>query len=52
MKLRKLMSDARPTGSPSKLTEDDVRKNAGTTGFFEPEIEAVLRGLRESQKQE
>jgi hypothetical protein len=52
MKFWKLLSDARYTGSPSKLTEDDVRQMANTLGLFEPEIGAVLRGLQESQKRE
>jgi hypothetical protein len=52
MKFWKLLSDAKYTGSPSKLTEDDVRQMANTLGLFEPEIGAVLRGLQESQKRE
>jgi hypothetical protein len=47
LKFWKLLSDARFTGSPSKLTEDDVRKMANTVGLPQYEIEAVLRGLRE-----
>jgi hypothetical protein len=52
MKFWKLLSDAKYTGSPSKLTEDDVRQMANTLGLFEPDIGAVLRGLQESQKRE
>jgi len=40
-----------PIKSP-KLTEDDVRRMAKANELFEPEVEAVLRDLRESQKQE
>jgi hypothetical protein len=47
LKFWKLLSDARFTGSPSKLTEDDVRKMANTVGLPQYEIEEVLRGLRE-----
>lgn len=47
----RLATFARFTGSPSKLTEDDVRKMATTLGLFEQEIEAAIRGLRESQKE-
>jgi len=47
LKFWKVLSDARFTGSPSKLTEDDVRKMANKVGLPQYEIEAVLRGLRE-----
>jgi len=47
LKFWKLLSDAMFTGSPSKLTEDDVRKMANTVGLPQYEIEEVLRGLRE-----
>jgi hypothetical protein len=47
LKFWKLLSDARFTGSPSKLTEDDVRKMANTVELPQYEIEAELRGLRE-----
>jgi hypothetical protein len=47
LKFWKLLSDGRFTGSPSKLTEDDVRKMANTVGLPQYEIEEVLRGLRE-----
>jgi len=47
MKFWKLLADAKFTGRPSLLTEDDVRKLADKAVMFEPEIEAVLRGLRE-----
>ena len=45
LKFWKLLSDARFTGSPSKLTEDDVRKMANTVELPQYEIEAVLRGV-------
>jgi hypothetical protein len=51
MKFWKLLSDAKFTGSPSKLTDDDVRRMANTVGLFEPELEATLCGLREFQNQ-
>lgn len=47
LKFWKLLSGAMFTGSPSKLTEDDVRKMANTVGLPQYEIEEVLRGLRE-----
>jgi hypothetical protein len=47
LKFWKLLSDAMFTGSPSKLTEDDVRKMANTVGLPQYDIEEVLRGLRE-----
>jgi hypothetical protein len=47
MKFWKLLADAKFTGSPSKITEDEVRQMAKTLGLFEPEIGAVIRGLRE-----
>jgi hypothetical protein len=42
MQFWKLLPDARFTGSPSKLSEDDVRKMANTLGLPHQEIEAVL----------
>jgi hypothetical protein len=47
MKFWKLFADAKFTGSPSKITEDEVRQMAKTLGLFEPEIGAVIRGFRE-----
>jgi hypothetical protein len=47
MKFWKLLADAKFTGSPSKITEDEVRQMAKTLGLFEPEIGAVIRGFRE-----
>jgi len=47
MKFWKLLADAKFTGSPSKLTEDEVRQMAKTLGLFEPEIAAVIKGFRE-----
>jgi hypothetical protein len=51
MKFWSLQSDAKFTGSSPKLTEDAVRQMAKTVGVVEYEIEAVIRGLRESQKE-
>jgi len=47
MKFWKLLADAKFIGSPSKITEDEVRQMAKTLGLFEPEIGAVIRGFRE-----
>jgi hypothetical protein len=33
MKFWRLLSDAKFTGSPSKLTDDDMRRMANTLGF-------------------
>jgi hypothetical protein len=52
MKFWKLLADAKFTGSPSKLTEEDVREMAKLLGLFEPEIDAAIQGLRAYQKQE
>jgi hypothetical protein len=52
MKFWKLLSDASFTGRPSQLTEDDVRRMANKVGLFEPELEAVLRGMREYKNQD
>jgi hypothetical protein len=46
----KLLTDAKFTGSPSKLTEDDLRQMGRKAELFEHEIKAVLRGYREFQK--
>ena len=51
MKFWKLLTDAKFTGSPSKLTEDDVWRMVEAAGIIEPEIEAVLRGYREFMEQ-
>ena len=47
MKFWKLLADAKFTGRPSKLSEDEVRQMAKTQGLFEPEIAAVIKGFRE-----
>jgi hypothetical protein len=47
MKFWKLLADAKFTGSPSKITEDEVRQMAKTLGLFEPEIGEAIRGFRE-----
>jgi hypothetical protein len=44
MKFWKLLMGNRFTGSPSKLTEDEVRQMGNPVGLFEPEIEAASRG--------
>ena len=51
MKFWKLLTDAKFTGSPSKLTEDEVWRMVEAAGLIEPEIEAVLRGYREFMEQ-
>ena len=51
MKFWKLLADTKFTGSPSKLTEDDVWRMVEAAGIIEPEIEAVLRGYREFMEQ-
>ena len=47
----KFLTDTKFTGSPSKLTEDDVWRMVEAAGIIEPEIEAVLRGYREFMEQ-
>ena len=47
MKFWKLLTDARFTGSPSKLSEDEVRRMADTLGLPQHEVEAVIRGFHE-----
>jgi len=47
MKFWKLLADAKFTGIPSKLTEDEVRQMAKTLGLFELEIAAVIKGFCE-----
>ena len=51
MKFWKLLTDAKFTGSPSKLTEDEVWRMVEAAGLIEPEIEAVLLGYREFMEQ-
>jgi len=46
----KFLADAKFTGSPSKLTEDDLWRMVEAARIVEPEIEAVLRGFREFVK--
>ena len=46
----KFLTDVNFTGSPSRLTEDDVWRMVEAAGLIEPEIEAVLRGFREFMK--
>ena len=43
----KFLTDAKFTGSPSKLTEDELRQMGRKACLFEREIEPVLRGYRE-----
>lgn len=49
MKFWKLLAETKYTGSPSKLTEDDLRQMGRKAELFEHEVEAVLRGYREFQ---
>ena len=51
MKFWKLLTDAKFTGSPSKLIEDDVWHMGRKAELFEHEIEVVLRGYREFKNQ-
>ena len=51
MRFWKLLSDCEYTGSPSLLTESDVREIGIGRGMLEHEIEAVIRGLKEFQNQ-
>jgi hypothetical protein len=51
LKFWSLLSEAKFTGSSPKITEDAVRQMAKTVGVLEYEIEAVIRGLPESQKE-
>lgn len=50
MKFWKPLTDTKFTGSPSKLPEDDIWRMVKAAGIIEPEIEAVLRGVREFQR--
>jgi hypothetical protein len=52
MKFWKLLADAKFTGRPSQLTEDDIRRMSKEAALFETEIETVLRGLREFKNEE
>ncbi len=52
MKFWKLLVDTEFTGSPSKLTTEEVRKMAEVKELPEHEIEDVLRGFLEFLKQE
>ena len=45
----KLLHDAQCVGSPSRLTEDEVRKMGRAQMLFDHENEAVLRGMVEFQ---
>ncbi len=46
MKFWKLLTDAKFTGSPSKLNED-IKRMGKDAGVIEMEIEAAIRGLQE-----
>jgi hypothetical protein len=48
----KLLSDCEFTGSPSSLTEDQVRAMAEAKGMLSHEIEKVIQGLKEFQNGE
>ena len=41
------MTDAKFTGSPSKLNEEDIKRMGKAAGIIEMEIEAAIRGLQE-----
>ena len=51
MKFWKLLTDAKFTGSPSKLNEEDIKRMGKDAGIFEMEIEAAIRGLQEFKNQ-
>ena len=46
----KFLTDVKFTGSPSKLTEDELKKMGRKAELFEHEIEAVQRGYWEFMK--
>jgi hypothetical protein len=51
MKFWKLLTDAKFTGSPSKLNEEDIKRMGKAVGIIEIEIEAAIRGLQEFKNQ-
>jgi hypothetical protein len=52
MKFWKLLTEAGFTGSPSKLTQDELRQMGKAAGLSEPQIEAVPQGFLEFLRQE
>jgi hypothetical protein len=52
MKFWKLLTDAKFTGRPSQLTEDDVWQMGRDLGLFDGEIDPAIRGLREFKNQD
>jgi len=42
-----LLTDAKFTGQPSKVTEDDIRRMAEKLGWHGQDIEAAIQGLRD-----
>jgi len=51
IKFWKLLTDAKFTGSPSKLNEEDIKLMGKAVGIIEIEIEAAIRGLQEFKNQ-
>jgi hypothetical protein len=51
MKFWKLLTDAKFTGSPSKLNEEDIKRMGKDAGIIEIEIEATILGLQEFKSQ-
>ena len=47
IKFWKLLTDAKFTGSPSKLNEEDIKRMGKDARMIEMEIEAAIRGLQE-----
>ena len=47
----KLLVDAKFTGSPLKLNEEDIKRMGKDAGIIEMEIEAAIRGLKEFKNQ-
>jgi hypothetical protein len=51
MKFWKLLTDAKFTGSPSKLKEEDIKRMGKDVRIIEMEIEAAIRRLHEFMNQ-
>jgi hypothetical protein len=51
MKFWKLSTDAKFTGSPSKLNEEDIKRMGKDVWIIEMEIEAAIRRLHEFMNQ-
>ena len=52
MKFWKLLEDAKITGQPSKLTEDDIRRMGEALALPDQEIGAAIRGLIKFKNQD